>query len=701
MSVRTRHPMWWIRCGVVVTIVSTVVACEPSGAKSPPPTRRDNVVEIIHGVEIVDPYRWLEDQESPETRAWIDAQNEYSHSLLDGLPSRGAIQNRLGELMRIDRESAPIERNGRFFIWKKAADDDLWILYLRRGLDGRDEVLLDPHGLSPDHTTTVNISDISSDGRVLAYGIRLGGEDEVEIRLMDVDTRADLPDRLPRGLYRSLSFTKDAGSFYYGRRDRETGVRIFHHRIGTDPAEDTEVFGEGYGPDKWVFASVSDSGRYLLFYVGHGWARSELYIKDLVTDGPITPIVNDIDASFDPQFAGDRLIVMTDWEAPTRRILSIDPSRPDRARWREIVPPAADAIQDFSLVGGRLFVHYLHDVASRISVFTPDGEALGEIPLPGLGSANAPSGRWDSETAFFGYQSFTTPRTIFHYDVGTGEAEPWARDAVPFDSELYQVRQTWYHSKDGTRVPMFIVHRKDLQPDGDTPTLLYGYGGFNVSLTPRFSTTAALWVERGGVYALANIRGGGEFGEEWHRAGMLENKQNVFDDFIAAAEWLIDNNYTNPSKLAIQGGSNGGLLVGAALTQRPELYRAVLCAYPDLDMVRYYQFENNNAPAVLEYGNGADPEQFPFLYAYSPYHRVVPGTEYPAVLLTTGDADTRVPPLQARKMTALLQYSTGSDHPVLLLYDTKAGHSGGKPFAKVVEDLSLEIAFLFWQLGVD
>lgn len=678
------------------------MACSGSQTQqSPPSTRQDNVRDVLHGVEIIDPYRWLEEQDIPETRSWIDAQNTYTHSLLSNLPTVGPVRQRLTELMRLDQYRAPTERGGRYFLWKKRAAQDLWILYLREGLEGEDKVLIDPHELSADHTSNATILDISDDGKLLAYGVRRGGADEVEVRLLDVDAGKDLSDRLPTGLYRSFSFAKDKKSFYYGLRNRQTGVRIYHHKLGDDPSKDMEIFGEGYGPDKWVSARVSQNGRYLLFSVRHGWTKTELYFQDLVAGGPIRTIVNDVDAAFSTAFAGNYLYVQTDWEAPNRRIMRIDLRRPSRSNWREIVPPADDAIQGFSLAGGKLFVRYLHNVNSLIRAFTLDGKPAGEITLPGPGTAGVPRGRWDSPTAFYNYQSYTTPPHIYHYDVPSGKSKVWAQADVPFTPNDYEVRQVWYASKDGTKVPMFIIHKTGLTPDGKRPTLLYGYGGFNVSLTPRFSATTAVWLEHGGVFAVANMRGGGEFGEKWHRAGMLGNKQNVFDDFIAAAEWLIENNYTEPSKLAIQGTSNGGLLMGAALTQRPDLYRAVLCRFPDLDMVRYYQFENNNAPALLEYGNASDPEQFKFLYAYSPYQAVKPGTEYPAVLLVTGDADTRVPPLQARKMTARLQSATASENPILLLYDTKAGHSGGRPLSKVIEDTSLELAFLFWQLGME
>jgi prolyl oligopeptidase len=684
---------------LAITLSAVVFMAE--ARNSPPPTRQDNVKEIIHGIEIVDPYRWLEEQNSPETRAWIDAQNEYSHSLLDGLPVRKTIQQRLTELVRIDRLGTPVERNGRFFLFKKNADNDLWILYWREGLYGEDRVLIDPHSLSDDHTTDISMEDVSRNGSLLVYGIRKGGEDETEIRIKNVETGADLLDRLPRALYSGVSLTKDGSGLYYGLQQRGVGGRIYYHALGTDPSVDVEIFGEGYGPDMWVSAEVSENGHYLLITVYHGWSRTEVYAKDIISDGPIQTIVNDIDANFYGTFAGDRLVLQTDWQAPTNRILTVDVTQPERDKWREVVPAGTDAMQGYALAGEKLFVHYLHNVTSRIQVYSLEGESVGEIPLPGIGTAGGPGGRWESDVAFVSFRSFTRPRTVYLYRVSTGEMELWAQDNLPFDSSPYEVRQEWYRSRDGTRIPMFLVHRKGLHPNGEHPVLLYGYGGFNVSLTPYFSPSAALWIERGGIYAVANIRGGGEFGEAWHQAGMLEKKQNVFDDFIAAAEWLINNDYTNQSRLAIQGGSNGGLLVGAALTQRPDLFQAVLCQFPDLDMIGYYRFENNNPPALFEYGDASNPEHFPFLYAYSPYQKIVPGTEYPAVLLTTGDADTRVPPLQARKMTARLQAATGSERPVLLLYDTKAGHAGGKPLSKIINDLSMELAFLFWQLGVD
>ncbi|MBI3450284.1 MAG: S9 family peptidase, partial [Acidobacteria bacterium] len=437
-----------------------------------------------------------------------------------------------------------------------------------------------------------------------------------------------------------------------------------------------------------------------LIGVQQGWATSDVYAQEL-PDGKILPIARDEKALFNAQIAGDTLVIRTDYKAPKGRVIAVDFKSPSKDTWREIVPEGPDAIQEISLAGDRIFVHTLHDVTSRVDIYGLDGKKSGELKLPGLGTAGAPEGRWGQRYAFYEFVSFTVPRTTYIYDTATGESRLWSRDAVPIDPDRFEVKQVRATSKDGTQVPIFIVHRKDIPLDGNRPTLLYGYGGFDVSVAPSFANFAVWIAEQGGVYAVATLRGGGEFGQEWHHAGMLDKKQNVFDDFIASAEWLVANHYTKPSRLAIRGGSNGGLLVGAALTQRPDLFRAVLCEYPDLDMLRYPFFENNNPPALLEYGDARDPNQFTFLKAYSPYQKVTKGAAYPAVLLTSGDEDTRVPPLQARKMTAALQWATTSGRPVMLLYDTRSGHSGGKPLTQVVADISLEAEFLSWQLGME
>jgi prolyl oligopeptidase len=667
----------------------------------PPNTRQDNVKEVLHGIEIIDPYRWLEDQNSSETRKWIENQNNYSTGLLANYPARAAIKTRLKEMLNVDQTGSLIIRGDRYFIWKKEATQELWSVYLRKGLNGTDEVLLDPAQLSTDNSMSFSVEDVSSDGKLILFGIRKGGEDEREIRLMDVDSKTDLPDQLPRSRYSNFALKKDKTGFYYSIEDRVIGPRTYYHKMGTDPSKDIYLFGEGLTSDKGIGVLLSSDDRYLIILVYHGWAKTEIYLKDIKKDTPIIPVIKNVDANFFPEYADDRLYLHTNWKAPKGRIVSVDLKHPAVDNWKEIVSEKTDAIQNFSLISGNLYVHYLHNVVSRIVIYTTDGKENGDVPLPGLGSIRGPWGDWEGDNVFLEFRSYVQPRVLYQFNQKSDESKLWANSDMNFNPEKFEVKQVWYPSKDGTKIPMFLVHKKDLEPDGNNPTLLYGYGGFNQSLTPRFDTMAALLIEQGGIYAVANIRGGGEFGEAWHKAGMLENKQTVFDDFIRAAEWLIEYQYTSSSRLAIIGYSNGGLLVGSCLTQRPDLYQAVLCLFPDLDMIGYYRFENNNPPALAEYGDASNPEHFKFLMKYSPYQHIKSGIDYPAVLLATGDTDTRVPPLQARKMTARLQSATSSDRPIVLMYDTKAGHSGGKPQSKQIEDLSMKLAFLFWQLDME
>ena len=681
-------------------VLATIFVAAQTQKLTPPATRQDNVREVIHGVEIVDPYRWLEDQQSPETRKWVEDQNAYTNAMLDHLPVRQRAFGRLWQLVNYESQGAPYIENGYYFFSHRGAGQDLWSFYRRKGVHGPNELLLDPLPLSPDHTTSISNARSTQDARLMLYSIRKGGEDETELHILDMQTHHDLADVMPRALYLGYTWKKDGSGFFYGKSNREVGKRIYYHQLGTNPASDPELFGKGYGPDTWVTPYASRDGRYLLVDVSKGWASNEIFIKNLQRDSGFEPLITGLNAHFNVDFAGNFLIVMTDLDAPRYRILKVDLNHPERANWKEIVPQAADAIQGFSLVGNRLYVNYLHNVVTHISIFSMEGNALGEVNLPGNGTADI-SGNYAEDEGVLTFSSYTEPYTSYRYFASTGKRELWYRIPVPFRSEQFTTEQIWYKSKDGTKVPMSLIHKKGLQPNGHIPTILYGYGGFDVSLTPGFDPLIAWWIEQGGLYAVANLRGGSEFGEAWHRAGMLDKKQNVFDDFIAAAEWLIKNKYTTSDKLAIRGGSNGGLLVGAAMTQRPELFHAVDCWHPDLDMVRYYKFtKNNNPPALLEYGNAEDPEQFKYLYAYSPYQHVKPGTKYPATLIISGDADTRVPPEQARKMLARLQAATTSGLPVLLLYDTKAGHSGGKPLKKIIEDDALELSFLAWQLGM-
>lgn len=670
-----------------------------SASKCPPATRTDNVVDNYFGTKIADPYRWLEDQNSAETRAWIKAEDACTSAVLENLPGRKEISRRLRELMKVDSVQPPIERGGRYFFMKRAADEDLYAIYMRQGVDGADQVLVNPQPLSKDHSTSVGLQDVSEDGKLLAYGIRLGGQDQVTVHFLNVDTRTRLADVLPSADYFGVSIDRRNDGVYYSRMTPQ-GSRVFYHAVDKPAASDKVLFGEGYGPDKIIGAFLSENGRYLVMQVSYGASgdHSEVYVKDVLNNGPIVPIVKGLQAGFNPVDAGNTLYLQTNWKAPNWRVLAVDLSKPERENWREVIPESKDRMETVQTAGGKLIATYVHNATTSLRIFDADGRPEGEIALPALGTANVASSRWKSSEAFVDFQSYAYPDTIFRYDLATRKLNAWARPHVPIESSDFTVTQIWYRSKDGTRVPMFLFYKKGLKLDGDNPTLLTAYGGFDVSITPTFSDLAVLWAEHGGVYAEANLRGGGEFGKAWHEAGMMEKKQHVFDDFEAAGEWLVQNKYTNPGKLGIIGQSNGGLLVGAALTQRPDLFRAVVCMYPLLDMLRYQKFLVARW-WVPEYGSADNPQQFKYLRAYSPYQNVHARTKYPAVLFVTGDGDTRVAPLHARKMAALLQASTGSDRPILLMYDTKSGHSGGRPLGQQISESTNILSFLFWQLG--
>ena len=689
--------------GVAGTLLLAACAVEEReiSLPPPPPTEVREIVETLHGVEVRDAYRWLEDQDAAETRAWIDAQNDYTDTVLGMLPGRARLREMAAAVLERDVRGLPSERGGRYFFSRRRADQNLAVVYVREGLDGDDRVLIDPHPLSPDHTTSVALRDISDDGRLVAYAVRAGGVDEVAIRLRDVDAGQDLPDVLPPARYGGVSLTPDGEGFYYERYGDVT-PRVMYHAFGSDPATDRQVFGEGYERHHIPVTLLSDDGRWLVVHVIEGSSGpTEIHVKDLRGDGPFVTAIADGRSESWAAFAGGQLVITTNLDAPNKRVVVADPANPAADAWREVIPERDDVVvQSASGLGGRLAVSYLEDVRPRVAIHELDGTHVRDIAFDTLGSVGGGTGRWQSSEAFFTFETFHVPSTIYRYDLETGEQTVWATAALPVAAGAYEVTQEWFRSKDGTRVPLFIVHRPGVVLDGSNPTYLTGYGGFNLSLTPAFSALATTWLEAGGVFAVANLRGGGEFGEAWHQAGMLARKQNVFDDFIAAAEHLIAAGYTRSTRLAIGGGSNGGLLVGAVSNQRPELFGAVVCTYPLLDMVRYHQFLVAGF-WVPEYGSSDDPEQFGWLHAYSPYHNVTAGGDYPATLYITGDGDTRVAPLHARKMAALLQANNGSDNPVLLRYHTQAGHSGGQPVSQQIDQLVDTVSFLLWQVGRD
>jgi prolyl oligopeptidase len=671
-----------------------------AAGKCPPAAQKGATIDILHGVSIPDPYRWLEDQDSSETRAWLAAENRCTDAVLKSFPGRDLITKRLSELQKTDSFGTPLQRRGDYFFDKRAAGQDLYVICRRHGLNGADEILLDPQGMSADHSTSVGLRDVSNDASVVAYGVRAGGKDEVTVHFLDVKSRRDLPDVLPQADYFSMEFEPSGRGVYYSRSTPD-GPRVMHHAMGKDPASDTEIFGRGYGTEKIISSQVSRDGRDLLITIsyGSGSTRTDLYFKHLEGDAPVQPIVNDTESLFTGEIQAGALIVGTNWKAPKWRIFSVDLKNPARDAWKEMVPEGDAPFENMALLGGKLYVQYVRNIVSQVKIFDMQGKPAGEIPLPSLGAVSGTIGEWDSPEIFFSFESFNIPASIYRYDLRNGDLKTWFTPKVPVDPSAYTVEQVWYESKDKTRIPMFLFYKKGLVKNGATPVLLTSYGGFDVNLTPFFYSPAVEWADAGGIFAQPNIRGGGEFGEAWHQAGMMEKKQNVFDDFIAAGEWLIANGYTNKDKLAIEGSSNGGLLVGAMLTQRPDLFRAVICGYPLLDMLRFQKFLKGSF-WVPEYGSADDPEQFKYILKYSPYHNVKDGAAYPAVLFITGDGDTRVAPLHARKMAARLQAANSSKHPILLLYDTKSGHSGGRPLSKEIEEQTDSLSFLFSQLGV-
>jgi len=674
-----------------------------TAAQAPPPrTPVHPVTDTLHGIAITDPYRWLEDQSSPETRAWLDAQIGYTQAFLSRIPVRDKIQKRLAQLARIDSYGIPAERHGRYFFSRRLANENRASICMRTGLGGKEEVLVNPADISTDETTSVFIWNVSRDGRLLTYGFRRGGEDEEEIRILDLETRQLLPDSLPRARYFGMSIKEDKSGYFYSRYTTEQGSHVFYHAMGKPLSEDREIFGQGYGPEALTGVQLSEDGRWLLISVRIGVPpkKVEVWTQDIAAGGPIKPVVTDVDAEFRPFIRGDRLYLWTNWNAPNWRILMADLRDPAREKWKEIVAQSEWPIDSASGVAGRLFVTYLENVKSRVKQYDPSGRYLADLKAPGIGSVFGPEGNWAGDEGFFSYTSFVEPNTIYRFTASGDSQLVWYRPPIPIQADDYEVKQVWYESKDKTRVPMFLVNRKGLEANGARPVLLTGYGGFASSETPVFSRVAAVWAEMGGVFALPNLRGGGEFGERWHRAGMFEKKQNVFDDFIAAAEWLAANHYTQPRMIAIEGASNGGLLVGAAITERPDQFGAAVCGYPLLDMLRYQKFKVGSY-WVTEYGSADDPQQFPYLFRYSPYQNVKKGVKYPAVMFMSGDFDTRVDPLHARKMAALMQASTGSDRPVLLKYDTKSGHSGGKPVNQQIEDDADWISFLWADVAAE
>jgi len=681
-----------------------------------PVTRKSPQVDDYHGTPVADPYRWLEDVDTPETRAWIEAQNALTFAFLEGVPSRKAIHQRLTELWSYERYGVPTHKAGRWLYFRNDGLQNQAVLYRADALDAPPTILLDPNLLSPDGTTALGVTALSEDGRLLAYSVSESGSDWNEIRVREVDSGADRPDRLSWVKFSSIAWTHDGNGFFYSRypvpEDGDPLLQVnkhhklYYHRLGTPQETDLLIFEQPDQPDWGIAAQVSEDGRYLVLSIWLGTdRRNRLYAVDLGDPlhprltAPVNRLLDRFDASYG--FLGNDgpvFYLVTDREAPRRRVVSLAITDP-ALRLSPIVAEQPDTLESAHLAGDVLVASYLHHAHALMRRFRLTGEELAPVTLPSLGSVAEVSGERRSTTIFFAFTSFLTPTAILSHDVGTGATAPWRSPVVKFDAARYETREVFVRSRDGTELPMFVTGRRDAPANGDAPVYLYGYGGFNVNLTPAFSAGIIAWLELGGVFALPVLRGGGEYGEAWHEAGMLARKQNVFDDFFAAAEWLIAHRITRPGRLAIGGGSNGGLLVGAAMTQRPDLFGAALPAVGVMDMLRFHKFTIGWA-WVPEYGSADDPAQFPTLLAYSPLHNLRPGTRYPATLITTADHDDRVVPGHSFKFAAALQAAQAGPAPVLIRVETKAGHGAGKPTAKLIDEQADRWAFLVRVLGL-
>jgi prolyl oligopeptidase len=679
-----------------------------------PPTRKSDQVDNYHGTLVADPYRWLENSDSQETKAWIEAENKLTFAYLQEIPARDKIKQRLTKLWDYEKygipfkegESLPNGSTERYFYFKNDGLQNQSVLYTLKTLDAQPQVLLDPNQLSKDGTVALSDLSISKNGQLLAYGLSTSGSDWQEWKVRDICTGKDLPDHLRWIKFSGVSWTHDHQGFFYSRYDQPNEKtkledinyyqKLYYHRLGTPQSEDILIYQR---PDQkeWGFnGNVTEDGRYLIIAVWLGTSTKNLvFYKDLTKpNAEVVELINQFESDYSFVDNDDSIFYFrTNSQAPRGKLIAVDIKKPSPENWREIIPQAEATLEDVSILNNQFVADYLKDARSKIRIFDLAGNFVREVELPGIGSVGGFEGKHYDRETFYSFTSFNIPKTIYRYNMVTGKSEVFRQPKVDFNPADYETKQVFYRSKDGTKVPMFITHKKGIKLDGNNPTYLYGYGGFNISLTPGFSVSDLVWMEMGGVYAMPNIRGGGEYGEEWHQAGMKQNKQNVFDDFIAAAEWLIAHKYTKPAKLAIAGSSNGGLLVGACMTQRPDLFGAALPAVGVMDMLRFHKFTIGWA-WISEYGSPDNPEDFKILYAYSPLHNLKPGTAYPATLIITADHDDRVVPAHSFKFAAALQAAQVGHAPVLIRIETKAGHGSGKPTTKIIEEATDKWAFL-------
>jgi prolyl oligopeptidase len=671
-------------------------------------------IDNYHGADVADPYRWLEDdvRENPAVSEWVASQNEITFAYLNDIPEKEVIEQRLTQLWDYEKFGLPQKEGGRYFYEYNDGLKNQELIYIQSNLEAEPELLVDPNTWSDDGTVALASYFPSPDGRHLAYLVQDGGSDWRIAQVMNIETREVLDDRLEWLKFTGLSWAKDGSGFYYSRypateseekfQSLNLNQAVYFHQIGTDQASDELVYMSPDHPDWGFGATVTDDGAYLVITIWKGTDnRYQVVYKDL-NDPAAEPVT--LIEGFDHDYTligsiGSELYFRTNNQAPKNRLIAIDVNQGQAENWREIVPQEEDVLSGVSLVGGKVIAEYMKDAWSVVKIYELDGSPAGTVDLPGIGTASGFAGRVDDPETFFAYSSFDSPGTINRLDVSSGEVTVFKKPDVAFDLDDFSVRQVFFDSKDGTRVPMFIAHKKGIELDGNNPTLLYGYGGFNISITPSFSITRLAWMEMGGIYAIANLRGGGEYGEEWHKAGTKLHKQNVFDDFIAAAEYLVAERYTSPEKLAIFGGSNGGLLVGAVTNQRPDLFAAAIPAVGVMDMLRFHEFTAGRF-WVDDYGSSENPEEFKALFAYSPYHNIRQGVAYPAVMVTTADTDDRVVPGHSFKYTAALQQAQGGDAPVLIRVETRAGHGAGVPTEKVIEAYADRWAFLYRNLDM-
>jgi prolyl oligopeptidase len=703
---------------ILVTIAQVNLSAEVLGmvkAKRDlhyPVTKRQDFVETLHGLNMPDPYRWLEDLDSEETRMWIEAQNTLTYNYLDDIPYRAQIRQRMAELWNYEKYTPPVKRGGRYFYTYNDGLKNQPLLSWMDGLEAEPQELLDPNRFSEDGTVALMNFAVSDDGKLLAYGLSASGSDWQQWRFREVDTGRDLQDQLDWVKFSTVIWRQDGKGVFYSRYDvPEEGLaykgpnfyhKLYYHQLGTPQTQDELIY-ERPDQKEWGFhCDVTEDGRYLLIYVSHGSHRENLvFYKDLQAGGDVVELIDCFEAEYILVGSeGSRFYFLTDLGAPMARLIAINLQQPDRSAWEEVVPETGSALQSAHLVSGMITAVYLQDAYHRVQILGMDGKLVREVQLPGMGTITGFAGRKEDRETFYHYTSFTFPGAVFHYDMESGVSCVFRQPSLVFDPSDYVTRQVFYLSQDGTQVPMFICHKRDLQPDGEAPTYLYGYGGFNLPQLPAFSVPNLVWMEMGGVFAMANLRGGGEYGKAWHLGGMKENKQNVFDDMIAAAKWLVEEKYTCTSRLAIGGRSNGGLLTAACLTQQPDLFRAALVIVGVLDMLRFHKFTIGWAWAS-DYGSPDDPQDFNVLLKYSPYHNLKQGTSYPAVMIATGDHDDRVYPAHSFKFAAALQHAQAGSAPVLLRVETRAGHGLGKPTTKLIEEFSDLWTFLADQLKME